>query len=48
MLDTITALNPYFEHPYLIGELLLPGSNKRYESLTKEEIQKNNKQAEKL
>jgi len=48
VLDTITELNPYFEHPYLIGQLLLPGSNQRYENLTEEEIQKHNKQAEEL
>jgi len=37
MLDLITELNPYFEHPYIIGELLLPNYNYRYENLTQEE-----------
>ncbi len=41
MIDLITELNPYFEKPYLIWQLLLPTYNERYEKLSKEE-QKNN------
>ncbi|MDP2091249.1 MAG: hypothetical protein Q8K30_06665 [Candidatus Gracilibacteria bacterium] len=41
ILDLITELNPYFEHPYIIGQLLLPSYNERYENLPKEEQQKN-------
>lgn len=40
MLDLITELNPFFEHPYVIWELLLPEYNQRYENLTKEEQDK--------
>lgn len=40
MLDLITHLNPYFEHPYIIGQLLLPDYNERYEKLTKDEQNK--------
>lgn len=39
MLDLITDLNPFFEKPYIIGQLLLPSYNERYESLT-DNIQK--------
>jgi hypothetical protein len=45
MMDLITELNPYFEHPYSIGQLLLPNYNERYEKLSKEEQQKNIDQA---
>lgn len=31
MMDLITDLNPYFESPYVIGQLLLPSSNEAYE-----------------
>ena len=31
MMNLITDLNPYFEHPYIIGQLLLPSSTKAYE-----------------
>jgi len=34
VLDLITDLNPYFEKPYIIGQLLLPSYNHRYESLS--------------
>lgn len=37
ILDLITELNPYFEHPYTIGQLLLPNYNERYENLTGEQ-----------
>lgn len=45
MLDLITELNPYFEHPYLIWELLLPSYNERYEKLSKEEQENYTNQA---
>ncbi len=48
MLDLITELNPYFEHPYKIWLLLLPSYNERYENLTEEEQQNYIKQAENL
>ena len=35
--DLITELNPYFEHPYIVAQLLLPDYNKRYENLSEEE-----------
>ncbi len=35
ILDLITELNPYFEHPYIIWQLLLPSYNERYENLDK-------------
>jgi len=44
MLDTITELNPFFEHPYVIWELLLPEYNQRYEKLSKETQEINIKQ----
>jgi hypothetical protein len=40
MLDLITELNPYFEHPYIIWQLLLPDYNYRYEKLDKSEQKK--------
>jgi len=46
--DVITELNPFFEHPYLIAELLLPDYNPRYENLSKEKQEENKKQAEKI
>ncbi len=33
IIDLITELNPYFEHPYIIWTLLLPDYNHRYENL---------------
>lgn len=45
MLDLITELNPYFDHPYIIGQLLLPSYNERYENLPKEEQNKNMEQS---
>ncbi|USN58074.1 MAG: hypothetical protein H6767_07130 [Candidatus Peribacteria bacterium] len=48
MLDLVTELNPFFEHPYIIGELLLPSYNERYESLPDEEQQKNIHEAEQI
>ena len=46
--DLVTELNPYFEHPYLIAQLLLPNYNKRYENLSKEEVTKYENQAIKI
>lgn len=45
MIDIITHLNPYFEHPYVIWELLLPDYNERYENRTEEERKRNLEQA---
>jgi hypothetical protein len=36
ILDIITTLNPFFDHPYIIGMLLLPGHNDIYENLWEE------------
>ena len=41
MIDVITELDPYFEHPYSIGLLLIPEYNPRYENLDKKEQNKN-------
>lgn len=48
MLDVITDLNPYFEHPYIIGQLLLPSTNERYENFSQDQIAANIKQGETL
>jgi hypothetical protein len=40
ILDLITELNPYFEHPYIIWTLLLPDYNARYEDLNEDEQNK--------
>jgi len=48
MIDLITELNPYFEKPYLIWQILLPDYNQRYENIDKKEIDKNQKNAETL
>lgn len=37
ILDLVTELNPYFEKPYIIGQLLLPGYEKNYEFITEDE-----------
>lgn len=40
MIELITELNPYFESPYIIGQLLLPSDgNQMYENFTNEEIE---------
>jgi hypothetical protein len=39
--DLITELNPYFEHPYIIAQLLLPSVNQRYEEVTDNSQNKN-------
>ena len=46
ILDLVTELNPYFEKPYIIGQLLLPGYEEKYEFITKEEQKVHTKQAE--
>lgn len=46
MLDIITELNPYFESPYIIGQLLLPTYNIRYDDFSEEERMKHIKQGE--
>ena len=48
ILDIITELNPYFEHPYIIWELLLPAYNQNYEKLTEKEKSFYTEQAIKL
>ena len=48
ILEIITTLNPYFEHPYTVGQLLLPSYSDRYENLSKEEQEKNINEGEKL
>jgi hypothetical protein len=48
IIDVITELNPYFEHPYIIWELLLPDHNYRYENLSEEEQLKHILEAEKI
>lgn len=48
IIDLITDLNPYFEHPYSIWQLLLPSYNERYEKLSKEEQEKYKNEAVKL
>jgi len=45
IIDVITELNPYFEHPYIIAQLLLPWVNERYENLSDEEVNKHTNQA---
>ncbi|MCP4523213.1 MAG: hypothetical protein GY828_03260, partial [Candidatus Gracilibacteria bacterium] len=44
--DITTELNPYFDHPYTITQLLLPSENKNYENLSPELSQKYTDQAE--
>ncbi len=48
IIDLITELNPYFEHPYIIWTLLLPDYNHRYENLDKWEQEKYIKQWEEI
>jgi hypothetical protein len=37
MLNLITDINPRFTYAYQIGEILIPGSNKRYENRSEQE-----------
>jgi len=46
--DLVTELNPYFQHPYLVAQLLLPNYNQRYEKLDKKDINKYQDQAIKI
>jgi hypothetical protein len=48
VLELVTWLNPYFEHPYVIGELLLPSFNGNYEKISASEQKRNLREAEKL
>lgn len=48
ILDLITELNPFFEHPYIIWQLLLPDYNERYEKLSDKEQEKYRNQAEQI
>lgn len=43
--DLITELNPYFEHPYIIAQLLLPSVNYRYEEVSDIKKDKNTQEA---
>ena len=40
ILDLITELNPFFEHPYTIWQILLPSHNKRYGNISEKEQEK--------
>lgn len=48
MLDLITELNPYFEKPYIIWQLLLPNYNDRYENLSEKDQNFHNKKWEEI
>lgn len=48
ILDLITELNPFFEKPYIIWQLLLPSFNERYETTTWDDQELNKLQAEKI
>ncbi len=48
IIDLVTELNPYFEHPYIIGQLLLPDYNDRYEDLDDKEQEKHINEAESI
>lgn len=39
MIDLVTELNPNFENPYRIGQLLMPSFNPRYEKITEDQNQ---------
>ncbi|PZM86445.1 hypothetical protein DLH72_00905 [Candidatus Gracilibacteria bacterium] len=45
MIDLVTELNPYFSEPYVIGELLLPSYNPRYENLSEKKQEELKNQA---
>ncbi len=47
-MDIVTDLNPYFESPYAIGQLLIPSSSKAYEDKKDPQEQKNYRDAEAL
>lgn len=46
--NLVTDLNPYFENPYVLAQLLLADYNPRYENLSDEEQQKNIDEAIKI
>ncbi len=46
--NLVTDLNPYFEHPYVLAQLLLTDYNPRYEDLTDTEQEKHLKEAIKI
>lgn len=48
VLDLITELNPFFESPYTLGQLLLPSYSDRYENLTEDEQKRNIREAENI
>lgn len=48
LLDNITHLNPKFKSPYLLWILLLPDHNQRYENFSKETLENNIKDTQKL
>lgn len=48
ILDLITELNPYFEKPYIIWQLLLPSYQKQYEIIDEEEQKSHTDEAIKL
>lgn len=48
IIDVTTELNPYFEHPYIIAQLLLPSYNPRYENISEEESDKHTQEAIKI
>jgi len=48
MMDLVTDLNPYFESPYIIGQLLLPWDKYAREDQDPELTERNLKQAEEL
>jgi hypothetical protein len=48
MMNLITDLNPYFERPYTIGQLLLPSDSGSYDDTNNPENLKYYKQAEAL
>lgn len=38
MMDLVTDLDPFFEKPYIIGQLLLPSSEKAYDEFDGEAL----------
>ena len=49
MMDLITELNPYFESPYVIGQLLLPSDgNQMRENFSEEEMRQSTQKAREL
>ncbi len=48
IIDLITDLNPYFESPYIVGQLLLPSSEKKYDEFHWDDVLKNIHDGEKL